>query len=138
MFVYNCVTFNFWTMKRKYKQWWSTIPPISTNRTISSHLKSPNITKTTTHGVRNPDPRFGPAQKCKYLNSKHVLKIPCDILSKDILQMPPDLVLTFFGNSEVCSNWIEINKYIFLSLLHFAFTCYITFGSAYPIYNILC
>jgi hypothetical protein len=27
-------------MKRKFKQWWSTIPPISTKPTITSHLKS--------------------------------------------------------------------------------------------------
>jgi len=25
-------------MKRKFKQWWSSIPPISTKRTITSHL----------------------------------------------------------------------------------------------------
>jgi len=27
-------------MRRKFKQWWSTIPPISTKRTITSHLNS--------------------------------------------------------------------------------------------------
>jgi len=32
-------------MKRKIKQWWSTIQPISTNRTTISHLKSLNIKK---------------------------------------------------------------------------------------------
>jgi len=26
-------------MKRKFKQQWSTIPPISTKRTITSHIK---------------------------------------------------------------------------------------------------
>jgi len=25
-------------MKRKFKQWWSSIPPISTKQTITSHL----------------------------------------------------------------------------------------------------
>ena len=34
------------TMKRNFKQWWTTIPPISTKRTITSHLKSVNIKKT--------------------------------------------------------------------------------------------
>jgi len=29
-------------MKRMFKQWWSTIPPISTKRTITSHLKPLN------------------------------------------------------------------------------------------------
>ena len=33
------------TMKRNFKQWWTTIPPISTKRTITSHLKSVNIKK---------------------------------------------------------------------------------------------
>ena len=28
----------YWIMKRKFKQWWSTIPSISTKRTITSHL----------------------------------------------------------------------------------------------------
>jgi len=32
-------------MKRKFKQWWSTIPPISTKWTIISHLNSLNIKK---------------------------------------------------------------------------------------------
>ena len=30
-------------MKRKLKQWWSSMPPISTNRTITSQLNSLNI-----------------------------------------------------------------------------------------------
>ena len=30
-------------MKRKFKQQWTAIPPISTKRTITSHLKSLNI-----------------------------------------------------------------------------------------------
>ena len=32
-------------IQRKFKQWWSTIPPISINGTLTSHLHSPN-TKT--------------------------------------------------------------------------------------------
>ena len=38
-------------MKRKLKQWWSTILPISTKRTITPHLKSLNIKMTTTCDV---------------------------------------------------------------------------------------
>jgi hypothetical protein len=38
-------------MKRKVKQWQSTIPPI---RTITFHLRSLNIKKTTTYDVGNP------------------------------------------------------------------------------------
>jgi hypothetical protein len=32
-------------MKRKFNQWWSTIPPISTKRTITSHFNSLNSKK---------------------------------------------------------------------------------------------
>jgi hypothetical protein len=42
--------------KRKYKQRWSTIPPISTKQTTSSHLKPLNIKQTMTHDVGNPSP----------------------------------------------------------------------------------
>jgi hypothetical protein len=40
-------------MKRKIKQWWSTIPPISTKRKIISHLKSLSIKKTLPYDVEN-------------------------------------------------------------------------------------
>jgi hypothetical protein len=46
--------FPYRIMKRKYKQWWSTIPSISTKRTITSHLNSLN-----TYDVGNPDPGLG-------------------------------------------------------------------------------
>jgi hypothetical protein len=38
-------------MKIEFKQWWSTIPPISTKQTITSHLKSLNINKKANHLV---------------------------------------------------------------------------------------
>ena len=38
-------------MKRKLKQWLSTIPSISTKRTFASHLNSLNITKTVIYDV---------------------------------------------------------------------------------------
>jgi hypothetical protein len=40
----------------KCKQGWSTIPPISTKRTMISHLKLLNTKQTTTYNVRNPGP----------------------------------------------------------------------------------
>ena len=48
-------------MKRKFKQCWSTIPPVSTKQTISCRIKSLNIKKD--HDVGNPGPDLGPAQK---------------------------------------------------------------------------
>jgi hypothetical protein len=37
------LTLTHWTqnMKRKFKQWWSSIPPIPTKQAITSHLNSP-------------------------------------------------------------------------------------------------
>jgi hypothetical protein len=53
-------------MKRKLKQWWWQIPPISTKRIITSHSNWTHWTrkkKTTTHDVGNPGPGLGHAQK---------------------------------------------------------------------------
>ena len=36
-------------MKAKFQMWWPTIPPISTKQTITCHLKSLNIKKTMTY-----------------------------------------------------------------------------------------
>ena len=44
----------FYIMKRKFKQWWSALPPIWTKWTLTSHLKLLIIEKTTTYGVGNP------------------------------------------------------------------------------------
>jgi hypothetical protein len=49
-------------MKRKFKQWWSSIPPISTKRTFTFHLNSLNTKKTMTYDVGNPCP--GLIRKC--------------------------------------------------------------------------
>jgi hypothetical protein len=43
---------------------WSTIPLISTKRTITGHLNLLNTKKTTTYDVGNPGPGLGQAQKC--------------------------------------------------------------------------
>jgi len=36
-------------MKRKFKEWWSSISPISTSQTTTSHFLSLNIKKTMTY-----------------------------------------------------------------------------------------
>ena len=46
-------------MKRKFKQWWSTIPPISTKQAFTSDLNTLNMKKrlvTMIYDVRNPGP----------------------------------------------------------------------------------
>jgi hypothetical protein len=50
-------------MKRKFKQWWSLIPPrsISTKQTITSDLTEHK--KTTIYYIGNPSPCLGQAQK---------------------------------------------------------------------------
>ena len=51
-------------MKRKFKQWWSTNPPISTKQTTTSHHKQLNIKKKTmTYDIRNPCLGLVQAQK---------------------------------------------------------------------------
>ena len=50
-------------MKRKFKQSWSTIPPISTKQTITSQLNSLSTKKNTARCNINPDPCLGQAQK---------------------------------------------------------------------------
>jgi hypothetical protein len=41
-------------MKRKLKQRWSTIPPISTKGTITSHFNVLNTQKIMTYDIANP------------------------------------------------------------------------------------
>ena len=49
--------------KKVYKQRWSTIPPMSTKRTITSHLKSLNLKKITTYHHGSPCPGMRQAQQ---------------------------------------------------------------------------
>ena len=51
-------------INRNYKQWLSTIPPVSTKRTITAHILPLNTKNTTTYDVSNPDPGLGQTQKC--------------------------------------------------------------------------
>jgi len=55
-------------MKRKFKQWWSSIPPLSTERKITSHLHSLNTKTPTSYDVGNESPDLVQAQKCGRLN----------------------------------------------------------------------
>ena len=51
-------------MNRKLKQWYSTIAPISTKRTTTSHPNSRKTQKTHDYDVGNSSPGLGQAQKC--------------------------------------------------------------------------
>jgi len=52
-------------MKRKFKQWWATILPLSTKRTNTSDLNSMNTKiKTMTYDIGNPGHGLVQAQKC--------------------------------------------------------------------------
>ena len=62
-FFYICTLLNR-TIYKRFKQWWATIPPISSKRTIISHLHSPNTRQTTTYDVGNPGPDLGRTNKC--------------------------------------------------------------------------
>jgi len=52
------------SMKRKLTQWWSTIPPISTKWTTTSHFKLLNTKMIMTYDIGNPVPGLGQTQKC--------------------------------------------------------------------------
>ena len=59
-------------MIRKFKQWWSIIPPIWTKWTITFQLKSLNRQRkektATSHGVRLQDASLWYTHKCAWLN----------------------------------------------------------------------
>jgi hypothetical protein len=60
------ISFTFYIiMKWKFTQWWSSLLPISTKRTITSHLISLNAKMTTTYNVGKP----GPWQTWRYYRS---------------------------------------------------------------------
>ena len=64
-------------MKRKFKQWWLTVPPISTKWATTSHLSSLKIKSTTTYDVRygvkpvNGIPTFGSPTAIHICDSAH-------------------------------------------------------------------
>ena len=58
-------------MKRKFKQWWSSIPPISTKRTVTSHLYWTQTDQT--YDVGNQSPGLG--QVHTYVGVKPVNEI---------------------------------------------------------------
>ena len=58
-------------MKRKFKPRWSSILPISTKRTFTSHLsliEKRKRKKRATYDVGNPGPRLRQGQQCDGLN----------------------------------------------------------------------
>ena len=64
-------------------QWWSTIPPISTKRTITSDLKSLNIIKTTKYTIWHWKSRsytLGQAQKCGGVTLVNEIPTPPSLL----------------------------------------------------------
>ena len=64
-------------MKRKCKQRWSTIPPISTKRTSTSQLKSLNTIKTMTNDVGNLGP--GQAHRCGRVKPVNGMILVCKL-----------------------------------------------------------
>ena len=68
----NCLKKYIFIMKRKGKQLWSTIPPISTKQTITlASTQSLNIKKNhdILYGIGNQCPGLGRAQKCGRVKS---------------------------------------------------------------------
>ena len=64
-------------------QWWSTIPPISTKRTITSDLKSLNIIKTTKYTIWHWKSRsytLGQAHKCGGVTLVNEITTPPSLL----------------------------------------------------------
>jgi len=57
-------TYDHSIMTRKLKYWRSTIPSISTKRTITSHLNTLNTKTGATYYVGNPDHSFGQTHRC--------------------------------------------------------------------------
>jgi hypothetical protein len=54
-------------IKTKLKQWWSTIPPISTNQTTTTHFNSMHTKRrmgNMTYDIGNPGFGLGQAQQC--------------------------------------------------------------------------
>jgi len=66
-------------MRRQFKQWWSTFTPISTKRTIASHLDSLNtkrphyatITKTCTDSLQHKKTTYYHKNKWKHKNGQY-------------------------------------------------------------------
>jgi hypothetical protein len=56
----NLFELSIYIMGRNFKQ----CKPTSTKRTMTSHLNSLTLKKTTTYDVGNPDPGFGQAHNC--------------------------------------------------------------------------
>jgi hypothetical protein len=60
-------------MKRTFKEWWSTIPPISTKGTTISHINSLNTKKT--YDIGYPVTSLEQAQQCGGVKFVNVIPI---------------------------------------------------------------
>ena len=96
---------NIWfIMLRKFKQWRLTIPPISTKRTIKSHLKSLTTKRTTTYDVRNPNSGMEQEQKSGWVKPFNGIST-----SPLFVYVYPSMNLHWIGNS------------VMLFLIHFEY-----------------
>jgi hypothetical protein len=94
--------------KKVYKQWWSTIPSISTKQTVTSHLSSLNTKKTTTYDDVNPGSDLGQAQTCggvKQVNG--ILTLPSWFL---LITGSPSTIHIETSDKKTCIDSLPLKK----------------------------
>ena len=102
-------------MKRKFKQWWLTIPTISTKWRITSHLNSLNTKKTMTDDVVNPGPGLGQAQKgggVKLVNGHPQLLIWTVMITKSTITSPLNVPKNIQGVKQTQENFEDTKRII--------------------------
>ena len=102
-------------MKRKFKQWWLTIPTISTKWRITSHLNSLNTKKTMTDDVVNPGPGLGQAQKgggVKSVNGHPQLLIWTMMITKSTITSPLNVPKNIQGVKQTQENFEDTKRII--------------------------
>jgi hypothetical protein len=70
-------------MKRKFEKRWSTIPPLSTTRSTTSHLKSLNTKNTTTYADGYQGSCLGQTQRCGLIKPVNVIQMDIKVLAWD-------------------------------------------------------
>ena len=112
-------------MKRKSKQWWSTIPPnLSTKRTTTYHRTSLNTKMTNAMkmlGTGNPCPGLGQAPKCGRVK-------PFNYILALSISINQSTCMNKFGSNHVCCFREDIFHY------GFYFNCLLKW---WPIFNFL-